>query len=36
MSDIFHESSSVVKFYDLKGGAGTGRIPVNMIFRSMK
>lgn len=35
MSDIFHESSSVVKFYDLKGGAGTGRIRVSMIFRSM-
>ncbi|KUJ10581.1 C2 domain protein [Mollisia scopiformis] len=36
MSDIFHESSSVVKFYDLKGGAGTGRIRVSMIFRSMR
>jgi Ca2+-dependent lipid-binding protein len=35
MSDIFHESSSVVKFYDLKGGVGTGRIRVSMIFRSM-
>lgn len=35
MSDIFHESSSVVKFYDLKGGEGTGRIRVSMIFRSM-
>lgn len=36
MSDIFHESSSVVKFYDLKGGEGTGRIRVSMIFRSMR
>jgi len=36
MSDIFHESSSVVKFYDLKGGAGTGRLRVSMIFRSMR
>ncbi|KAF8861007.1 hypothetical protein BDZ45DRAFT_672059 [Acephala macrosclerotiorum] len=36
MSDVFHESSSVVKFYDLKGGAGTGRIRVSMIFRSMR
>ncbi|KAE8443848.1 hypothetical protein EG329_001257 [Mollisiaceae sp. DMI_Dod_QoI] len=36
MSDIFHNSSSVVKFYDLKGGAGTGRIRVSMIFRSMR
>lgn len=36
LSDIFHESSSVVKFYDLKGGEGTGRIRVSMIFRSMK
>ncbi|CZT13376.1 uncharacterized protein RCO7_09801 [Rhynchosporium graminicola] len=35
LSDIFHESSSVVKFYDLKGGEGTGRIRVSMIFRSM-
>lgn len=36
MSDIFHESSSIVKFYDLKGGAGSGRLRVSMIFRSMK
>jgi Ca2+-dependent lipid-binding protein len=36
MSDIFHESSSVVKFYDMKGGEGTGRIRVSMIFRSMR
>jgi hypothetical protein len=36
LSDIFHESSSVVKFYDLNGGAGSGRIRVSMIFRSMK
>jgi Ca2+-dependent lipid-binding protein len=36
MSDIFNKSSSVVKFYDLKGGAGTGRIRVSMIFRSMR
>lgn len=36
LSDIFHESSSVVKFYDLKGGAGTGRIRVSMIFRSVR
>ncbi|EKD17622.1 uncharacterized protein L3040_006744 [Drepanopeziza brunnea f. sp. 'multigermtubi'] len=36
LSDIFHDSSSVVKFYDLKGGEGTGRIRVSMIFRSMK
>jgi hypothetical protein len=36
LSDIFHESSSVVKFYDLKGGAGTGRIRISMIFRSMR
>ncbi|CCG83463.1 C2 domain protein [Taphrina deformans PYCC 5710] len=36
LSDIFHESSSVVKFYDLKGGEGTGRIRVSMIFRSMR
>lgn len=35
LSEIFHESSSVVKFYDLKGGAGTGRIRVGMIFRSI-
>ena len=36
MSEIFRESSSVVKFYDLKGGEGTGRIRVSMIFRSIK
>ncbi|KAK2626077.1 hypothetical protein QTJ16_004339 [Diplocarpon rosae] len=36
LSDIFQESSSVVKFYDLKGGDGTGRIRVSLIFRSMK
>jgi len=36
LSEIFHESSSVVKFYDLKGGEGTGRIRISMIFRSMK
>jgi hypothetical protein len=36
LSDIFHESSSVVKFYDLKGGEGTGRIRISMIFRSMR
>lgn len=36
MSDIFHESSSVVKFYDLQGGEGSGRIRVSMIFRSMR
>lgn len=36
LSDIFHESSSIVKFYDLKGGEGTGRIRVAMIFRSMR
>ncbi|KAH6666266.1 C2 domain protein [Halenospora varia] len=36
LSDIFHESSSVVEFYDLKGGAGTGRIRVSMIFHSMR
>jgi len=36
MSDIFNKSSSVVKFYDLKGGEGSGRIRVSMIFRSMK
>ncbi|KAH6712642.1 C2 domain protein [Leptodontidium sp. MPI-SDFR-AT-0119] len=36
LSEIFHESSSVVKFYNLKGGEGTGRIRVSMIFRSMK
>ncbi|KAL2064500.1 hypothetical protein VTL71DRAFT_4994, partial [Oculimacula yallundae] len=36
LSDVFHESSSVVKFYDLKGGEGTGRIRISMIFRSMK
>jgi hypothetical protein len=36
MSDIFHESSSVVKFYDLKGGEGTGRIRVSMVFRSVR
>ncbi|KAG8407872.1 hypothetical protein J3458_020182 [Metarhizium acridum] len=35
LSEIFHKSSSVVKFYDLKGGAGTGRIRVGMIFRSI-
>jgi hypothetical protein len=35
MSEIFHESSSLVKFYDLKGGAGTGRIRLSMIFRSI-
>lgn len=36
ISDIFHQSSSVAKFYDLKGGEGSGRIRVSMIFRSMK
>ncbi|TVY93842.1 Meiotically up-regulated protein [Lachnellula willkommii] len=36
LSEIFNKSSSVVKFYDLKGGAGTGRIRVSMIFRSMR
>lgn len=35
LSDIFHESSSVVKFYDLKGGQGSGRIRISMIFRSI-
>ncbi|KAK2595380.1 hypothetical protein QQS21_006916 [Conoideocrella luteorostrata] len=35
LSEIFHESCSLVKFYDLKGGAGTGRIRVSMIFRSI-
>ncbi|ORY77376.1 C2 domain protein [Protomyces lactucae-debilis] len=35
VSDIFHEASSSVKFYDLVGGAGTGRIRLSMIFRSM-
>lgn len=36
LSDVFNKSSSLVKFYDLKGGAGTGRIRVSMIFRSMR
>jgi Ca2+-dependent lipid-binding protein len=36
LSDIFHKSSSVVKFYDLKGGEGTGRIRISTIFRSMR
>lgn len=36
ISDIFHSSSSVVKFYDLTGSEGSGRIRVSMIFRSMK
>lgn len=36
ISDIFQESSSVVRFYDLKGGEGSGRIRVSMIFRSMR
>lgn len=36
LSDIFHDSSSVVKFYNLRGGEGTGRIRVSMIFRSMR
>jgi Ca2+-dependent lipid-binding protein len=36
VSDIFHESAAVVKFYDLKGGAGTGRIRISMIFRSVR
>ncbi|TLD35154.1 C2 domain protein [Venturia nashicola] len=35
LSDIFHESSSVVKFCDLKGGQGSGRIRISMIFRSI-
>lgn len=35
LSEIFHESSSLVKFYDLDGGAGTGRIRISMIFRSI-
>ena len=35
LSELFHESSSLVKFYDLKGGAGTGRIRISMIFRSI-
>ncbi|KAH8659345.1 C2 domain protein [Tricladium varicosporioides] len=36
LSDIFHGSSSVVEFYDLRGGSGTGRIRISMIFRSMR
>lgn len=36
MSEIFHESSSVVKFYNIQGGEGSGRIRVSMVFRSMK
>lgn len=36
LSDVFNKSSSVVKFYDLEGGDGTGRIRVGMIFRSMR
>jgi Ca2+-dependent lipid-binding protein len=36
LSDIFNKASSIVKFYDLKGGAGTGRIRISMIFRSMR
>lgn len=36
ISDVFTESSSVVKFYDLQGGEGTGRIRVSMVFRSMR
>jgi hypothetical protein len=36
LSDIFNKSSSVVRFYDLKGGEGTGRIRVSMIYRSMQ
>lgn len=36
LSDVFLESSSVVRFYDLRGGEGTGRVRVSMIFRSMK
>ena len=35
LSELFHESSSIVRFYDLKGGEGTGRIRVSMIFRSI-
>ena len=35
LSELFHESSSIVKFYDVKGGEGTGRIRVSMIFRSV-
>lgn len=36
LSDIFNESSSVVRFYDLAGGHGTGRIRISMIFRAMR
>lgn len=36
LSDIFLESSSAVRFYDLKGGEGSGRVRVSMIFRSMR
>lgn len=35
LSEVFHESSSIVNFYDLKGGEGSGRIRVSMIFRSI-
>ncbi|QUC15769.1 uncharacterized protein UV8b_00010 [Ustilaginoidea virens] len=35
LPEVFHESSSVVKYYDLNGGAGKGRIRVGMIFRSV-
>ena len=35
MSKIFHESSSVMNFYDLKGGAGSGRIRISIVFRSI-
>ncbi|KAI9738144.1 MAG: hypothetical protein M1818_005573 [Claussenomyces sp. TS43310] len=36
LSEMFHKSSSVAKFYTLGGGDGTGRIQISTIFRSMK
>lgn len=36
LSDLFHESSSLVKFYDLRGGEGSGRLRISMIFRSIE
>lgn len=35
LSTVFEASSSVVRFYDLQGGEGTGRIRLGLIFRSV-
>ncbi|BFZ57067.1 hypothetical protein PYCC9005_004117 [Savitreella phatthalungensis] len=35
LSEVFTESSSLVRFYDLRGGCGTGRMRLGLIFRSV-